>query len=487
MIALLIVLLGTVGQIQERDRAAKASQTERGWGSGVDILFPSDEKLARLRIAVTVEARAPDAEWEAFLNKLFDYFDRDGNGFLSAAEAERIFALPLPDGREAKMNFATLDTDRDGQGSRAEFRAFYQASGFTPVVGIIRPTRGDKADPKRSEHDRLGSALFQHLDHDRSGKLTRAKLEKATGLLRRLDENEDELLTPAELLAVGTTGSVEKEGSALRLAVAAANQAPAAVLHLAVAKRVISAKLESAGELFRARDTGAGALTFDVPGGRATVATVGESPERFLTAKAFYLAQFNAAIGTRAALGKAELEADASLQALAAMFDAADRNGDGKLTVAELQTFLEIVELGVSCQVVVAIEDRGRNLFDLLDTNQDGVLDLAELKQAARICAEVGALPLTPSIIPRQFQFSVVRGNVSANFGPVSLPTAARPKAPIKTIMTAGGPKWFQAMDRNGDGFISEAEFIGPPELFRKLDVNQDGRISVEEALGARP
>jgi hypothetical protein len=41
-------------------------------------------------------------------------------------------------------------------------------------------------------------------------------------------------------------------------------------------------------------------------------------------------------------------------------------------------------------------------------------------------------------------------------------------------------------MDKNGDGFVSAQEFIGPPELFAKLDTNHDGRISVEEAEAAR-
>jgi hypothetical protein len=47
---------------------------------------------------------------------------------------------------------------------------------------------------------------------------------------------------------------------------------------------------------------------------------------------------------------------------------------------------------------------------------------------------------------------------------------------------TARGPAWFRAMDRNGDGFVSPAEFLGPQELFRRLDRNGDGLISPEEA-----
>jgi hypothetical protein len=131
------------------------------------------------------------------------------------------------------------------------------------------------------------------------------------------------------------------------------------------------------------------------------------------------------------------------------MIDAADRDGDGKLTPAELRAFLDLVELGVGCQVVIVVEDRGRNLFDLLDTNQDGVLDLAELNRAVRVCEEAALLPLTQATIPRQFQFSTLRGPVGSTFGPVLLPTPTKSKASL-IAGPARGPKWFQAMDQRG-------------------------------------
>ena len=46
----------------------------------------------------------------------------------------------------------------------------------------------------------------------------------------------------------------------------------------------------------------------------------------------------------------------------------------------------------------------------------------------------------------------------------------------------ARGPRWFRAMDRNGDGYLSPPEFLGPPELFRRLDADGDGLISPNEA-----
>ncbi len=41
-----------------------------------------------------------------------------------------------------------------------------------------------------------------------------------------------------------------------------------------------------------------------------------------------------------------------------------------------------------------------------------------------------------------------------------------------------GGPEWFLAMDRNGDGDVSAREFTGPADVFDKLDLDKDGLLS---------
>jgi Ca2+-binding EF-hand superfamily protein len=55
----------------------------------------------------------------------------------------------------------------------------------------------------------------------------------------------------------------------------------------------------------------------------------------------------------------------------------------------------------------------------------------------------------------------------------------------------SGGPKKFQALDIDGDHFISLAEAqAGAPELatrFSKIDSNQDGLLSIDEVIAGRP
>jgi hypothetical protein len=135
---------------------------------------------------------------------------------------------------------------------------------------------------------------------------------------------------------------------------------------------------------------------------------------------------------------------------------------------------------------VVTATDRGRNLFDQFDANGDGRLDLGELTRAGR--ALPGELardnPLERSAVPASYRLTVSRGPVGDSFGPVPFGAAVKLKPPAPK--TPRGPAWFRALDRNGDGFVSAREFVGPPDLFATFDTNSDRRISPEEAEVAK-
>jgi Ca2+-binding EF-hand superfamily protein len=432
--------------------------------SGVDVAFPTDDGSARLNVTVTDGGASPETAWAAFLDKLFGYFDRDGDGTLSPTEAGRVFPLPLPDGRNVKADFASLDADKNGKVSKGEFRDFYRQAGFTPVVAVVRPQSADQ--------HRLSAALFHHLDRDRNGTISVEEWKQAPALIRRLDENEDELIDAAELLVNGP--DTKTPPPAPRLKVAGAAVKPDARLRIEVGEKP-AVRLDRDAVGFKQ----VAANLVEVPGGRMRL-----SPGRakvageFRTAREFYLAQFAEAAGKNPSLTTDEVEADPGLNAVAGMFPFADRDGDGKLTAGELRAFLELVELGLECQTLVVIEDRGGNLFDLMDENADGRLDLAELKRAS------GFSPVEVGSLSTEFRLSVSRGPVGKAFGPVPVP-AIKPAAAALPKRDPKGPAWFRAMDRNGDGFVSAAEFRGPPEQFTRLDTDKDGRISVSEAEAA--
>ena len=66
----------------------------------------------------------------------------------------------------------------------------YRAAGFTPILTV--------AEPASKQDTQLSEALFRHLGPDRDGRLTLDHFKRAPMLLRKLDEKEDEVLTPRE-------------------------------------------------------------------------------------------------------------------------------------------------------------------------------------------------------------------------------------------------------------------------------------------------
>jgi Ca2+-binding EF-hand superfamily protein len=436
---------------------------------GVDLLLGDVGKATRLRLQVVADGQSPTIAWEAFLDKLFDYFDRDGDGWLSPAEAARVIPLPLPGGAEVVLDFQKLDADRDGKASRAELKAYYHQAGFTPVVVIL--------ESPSARAWRLSEALFAQLDRDGDGKLSNTQLRDAPRLLRRLDEDDDEVLSPAEILASAKQTAGAPPRSQVRKVTSDHSSSPDAVLRIRV--DASSCQVRASGKVIRERSVqGIAAMQmFDLTGSVLRVpATADGTTERWQSGRRFYLAQLETILGGKTAVAKQDLEDDPAARVLADLFAAADRDGDGKLTRAELEVFLNLVEQGVHSQVLLTITDRGRNLFDALDTNGDGQLDLTELHRAEQALAG-GRVPLA-------LRLDVRRGPPGDCFGPVLLGERSKP---ISAAHPPRGPSWFRAMDRNGDGFLSPCEFLGPPELFRRLDTDGDGRISVAEAERAAP
>src|SRR5262249_59800821 len=67
-------------------------------------------------------------------------------------------------------------------------------------------------------------------------------------------------------------------------------------------------------------------------------------------------------------------------QVLKGLFEVADRNGDGKLTEAELTAYAILYGKASSSSVSLQVLESGRSLFEVFDTTRDGRLGLLELR-----------------------------------------------------------------------------------------------------------
>ena len=178
-----------------------------------DVLLLTNDRPILLRLHVRIDGQPYATSWQRYLDRLFVDLDRDGDGILSKAEAMRApgaaFLRSFLQGGlnlEAASNqapFAQLDTNHDGCVSRREFDAYYRQIDLGELCVTLVPDRSSSAA--------LTNALFRMLDRDGDGKLSRDELRRASDTLRRVDYNEDEWITPEELLAVPATKETLRE------------------------------------------------------------------------------------------------------------------------------------------------------------------------------------------------------------------------------------------------------------------------------------
>jgi Ca2+-binding EF-hand superfamily protein len=168
-------------------------------------------------------------------------------------------------------------------------------------------------------------------------------------------------------------------------------------------------------------------------------------------------------------------------------FKAMDADGDGKLYEKELLAYvakLEELQSKVQGSRVELMVTGGQGLFELLDASRDGWLSPRELLNAPALLKELdrdGDGRLASNEIIRSYRLSFT-----------SSPGRADPRTVVAVTTRVSvqfeyevGPLWFHKMDRNGDGDVSEREFLGTRAMFRRIDTDGDGLISVGEAKRA--
>jgi Ca2+-binding EF-hand superfamily protein len=487
------------------------------------LFYLTDDGLIILRLQIQLDRNDCHAVWNRRVDAVFAEIDADGDNGLSHAEITSpasVIYLPAIQGRQRLVSIK--QSAPEGRMSREQFGDYLRSQGAgpldlpAPVANFARAVSSARST----------GTLFQVLDASGDENLAAEELLAAPGRLRKLDQDDDETLSFAELFPR------DPQFSAGGIQIAAPSIAsltgPRTVEELAVRLFKLSPNdLGLLPELIAPRDKD-GNGEFDlrelceflrnplpsieivvrlgvkhaddpvieitrIADPRIEILREGAQPLLARGANRLELAanpayridlrsetmRFHAAdVDNNGYLDPDEV---ARLPEFANLFSALDGDGDGKVYLNEL-TALRMKQFEFSrARATATPSEHGRNLFPLLDRNQDGRISRREFQRGGELiarCDRNGDNLLSETELPSHLVLTVGYG---AMIGRPQGGIAVRAASSSVSEVTFG-PTWFARMDRNRDGEVSRREFLGPAESFGELDANGDESIEAHEA-----
>jgi Ca2+-binding EF-hand superfamily protein len=195
-------------------RASRLGQAKADNSDDVqDVIYAGEPHPVMMRLHLRVDRKSAVAHWGDCLEKYFTLLDRNGNKWLDRIEATKVppaaqmlqifqgnFYLNFNVGRGLPQNavaLTDLDTDRDGKVTLAEFKDYYRNNNAGPITMQTQAMFGYMAYGAPAPQNQA-DVVFEKLDTNKDGKLSRAEIDAAEKTLTRFDRDDNDLISQAE-------------------------------------------------------------------------------------------------------------------------------------------------------------------------------------------------------------------------------------------------------------------------------------------------
>jgi Ca2+-binding EF-hand superfamily protein len=177
-----------------------------GKGSVRDLVFLAEDRPVFLRLRISQGDQPFESQWISSVQRIHQSLDRDGDGKLTTKEAtpELVTAVVrLATGAPVTLPRQEIDVNpKDDVVSQEEL-----AEVLRPILGPFRLQAGRQVVGRTD-------ALFDQLDRDKDGQLTRLELAGIAGSLRPLDLDDNEMISADELTPFNSPAETSMEETA---------------------------------------------------------------------------------------------------------------------------------------------------------------------------------------------------------------------------------------------------------------------------------
>lgn len=436
-----------------------------------------------LDLQITVDGLPYEEYWAKTVDGIFAFADGNSDGVLNDEEIQFV-----PSARAVRLSMGTGFTPpivplwslKDVVPGEPKTCSKDELLNYYRRHGAGRPTI---CYGKLPQTEVLTKAIVQALDLDRDGRLSEGEVQKAEANLRRLDANDDDLISVGELVPSGTYPGNWATNTLSPIAGIDASRSgdkSFVLSRIEPTANTSSAPIQQTDEQNQnARERSTWQIIIsdqvhDIPAKLATKTRLEcwsvQGPLGGLHD------EFREALSTADATPSADVETTTRSRNRrpnrAWLTPFVDRDHNNEASQQEIDQWLALQRQLIHGQMMISVY-YGGGLFELLDANHDAGLSIRELRTAwstleSASCTSDGLVDvrLVPNVL-----FLVASQGYATSF--------ARNSA-------APDVEWFRKMDRNADGDVSRREFTGSHDAFVRLDQDRDGLISAAEAADSR-